>query len=244
MSVEEQAKVQKLLCSCALCEAMHKKLLFLQAGVFVLFVVVALILGQNIDAASELRQAVLSLGALGWLGFLALYTAGTVLLFPGTIFTVFGALLYGLWFGFALNLIGALLGAVAAYYAARLMGRRAFDGLAPQKLKELEVRVAKRPFETVLMLRLIPLIPYNALSFALGVTSIRIKPYVFGTLLGIAPTRFAYTYATVRVGEVVAEKGLFSLTGNDLVPLIPVFVLVVVLALIPFAVRRFYHNKA
>ncbi len=222
---------------------MNKKLLIMQAGVFLIFIVVAIVLTQNIDAASELRQAVLSLGPLGWIGFIGLYTAGTVLLFPGTVFTVAGGLLYGLWVGFALNMIGAMAGASAAYYVSRLMGKKAFEGLAPVRLRELNKKVSKRPFETVLILRLVPLIPYNALNFALGITNIRFKPYFWGTFLGILPTSFAYTYATVRVGEVVAETGLQSLTRQDLVPLIPAFLLILVLAVVPFVVRRFQHSK-
>lgn len=222
---------------------MNKKLLVVQAGVFFLFIVVAIILSQNIDAAAELRQAVLSLGPLGWLAFIGLYAAGTVFLFPGTIFTVTGGLLYGLWLGFVLNMIGAMAGALAAYYASHMMGRRAFDGLASQRLRGLEKKVSKRPFETVLMLRLIPLIPYNALNFALGVTSIRFKSYFWGTFFGILPTTFAYTYATVRIGEVVSQTGLRSLSRQDVLALAPVFLLVILLAVIPFVVRRFQHNK-
>jgi len=222
---------------------MKKKVLIIQAGVFLIFIALAVILSQNVDTATELRSAVTSLGPLGWLGFIALYVAGTVLLFPGTIFTVAGALLFGLWLGFFLNIIGATIGAVAAYRVSRLMGKDAFDGLAPKKLRELEQKVSKRPFETVLILRLLPFIPYNALNYALGLTTIRTKPYFWGTLLGIAPTSFAYTYATVKVGEIVSQTGLRSLTRQDISGLLPVIALIIVLAILPIVVRRFQHNK-
>lgn len=222
---------------------MNRKSLVVQAGVFVLFIIIALFFAQHIDTASELRSAVTSLGPLGWMGFVLLYTAGSVLLFPGTVFTVVGALLYGLWFGFFLSLIGATFGAIGAYVVARILGKQAFDGLAPKRLRDVEASVTKRPFETVLFLRLIPIIPFNALNAALGVTRIRLKPYVLGTIIGIAPGTFAYTYATVRAGEVVSEKGLHSLSSSDLIPLIPVAAVIGALVVLPLLVRRFQRNK-
>ncbi len=217
---------------------LSKKLLIVQAIVFALFIVAVILLGQYVDVASELRQAVLAFGVLGWVAFILVYVTGTVLLIPGTIFTVFGGLIYGLWVGFALNMLGASLGALAAYYVSRALGQQAFVGLAPKRILLAEEHLTKRPFESVLMLRLIPLIPYNALNYILGVTRIPVRPYWWATVLGIAPTSFAYTYAAVKVGEVVSEKGLSALSSQDLLSLAPVFLLVLVLAVLPFFIKR------
>ena len=44
----------------------------------------------------------------------------------------------------------------------------------------------------MLYLRLFPIVPFNALNYAAGVTAVTRRDYVVGTAIGIVPGAFAY----------------------------------------------------
>jgi uncharacterized membrane protein YdjX (TVP38/TMEM64 family) len=46
----------------------------------------------------------------------------------------------------------------------------------------------------VLRLRLLPLVPFNVLSFAAGLAGVPFRPYLAATALGILPGTIVYTY--------------------------------------------------
>ena len=41
---------------------------------------------------------------------------------------------------------------------------------------------------------MVPIFPFNALNFGLGLTKVKMKNYFFGTVLGIIPGSFALAY--------------------------------------------------
>ncbi|OGH01923.1 MAG: hypothetical protein A2600_09665 [Candidatus Lambdaproteobacteria bacterium RIFOXYD1_FULL_56_27] len=61
---------------------------------------------------------------LGWagpLGFILLYGLGTLLWFPGSILTLLGGAVFGLWAGTLYTLTGATLGVGLAFLTARFL---------------------------------------------------------------------------------------------------------------------------
>ena len=61
------------------------------------------------------------------------------------------------------------------------------------RLEALERRFGGQGFPAMLMLRLIPLVPFNALNYAAGATAIRTRDYMRATAIGIAPGVFVFT---------------------------------------------------
>lgn len=122
---------------------------------------------------------------------------GAVLFLPGTPLTLLAGGLLGTFWGTIVSLIGNILGAAAAFFIARYFLR----GIVKEKvlskypkLKAYEEKFFKDGLRTVLFLRLVPLFPFNALNYALGVTRVSAKDYIIGTSVGIIPGTLAYTY--------------------------------------------------
>ncbi|MDQ3319938.1 MAG: TVP38/TMEM64 family protein [Actinomycetota bacterium] len=131
-------------------------------------------------------------GLAGPLVYVALYAVLTVLLFPGALITAAGGALFGPVLATALTVVGATLGATAAFAIGRRLGREQVERIAGPRTGAVDRWLERRGFLAVLYLRLIPLVPFNALNYAAGVTGVRRRDYVLGTALGIVPGAFAY----------------------------------------------------
>ena len=129
--------------------------------------------------------------------FVALYAAATALAVPGTILTFAGGAVFGFWWGTLLNMLAANIGANVAFLLARSLGRdgvRTLMGNDSRALEKLDNVVTRHGFQGLLTLRLIPLVPFNALNFGSGLMSLSWRTYAMATLIGIVPGTAIYTF--------------------------------------------------
>lgn len=150
----------------------------------------------------------------GWIGpgaYVAAYALLTVALVPGTVLTLSGGLLFGIGGGSVLTVVGATLGATAAFLIARRAGRAAVDRLAGGRVARVDDWIAARGLVAVLTLRLVPLVPFNAANYAAGVTAVRVRHYVAGTAIGIVPGVVVYTVLGARAQDPTGPAFLVAL---------------------------------
>lgn len=140
----------------------------------------------------EIEDAVNEAGAAAPLLFVALYAVLTVLFFPGSVLTGAGGLLFGTGLGTLLAVIGATTGATAAFLLGRRLGRRQVEQIAGRRIGAVDRWLEQNGFLAVLYLRLIPVIPFNGLNYAAGVSALRTRDYALGTAVGIVPGAFAF----------------------------------------------------
>lgn len=139
--------------------------------------------------------------------YVLFYVVGTVLLMPGLLLSFVGALLFGVWEGTLYTWIGATLGAVLAFGLARRLGRDFIDQMLGGKLRQLDDRLRERGFISLLIIRLVPLFPFNGVNFGCGLTSLRTRDYVLATAIGIVPGTFVYQYLFATFGRRALESG-------------------------------------
>lgn len=147
------------------------------------------------------------LGQLGWtapLVFIACYAIAAVFFLPGTLFTLAGGALFGPVFGALYNLIGATLGATLAFLTARYLASDWAAEHAGKRLRQLMEGVENEGWRFVALVRLVPLLPFNILNYALGLTRLRLPVYVITSFLFMAPASIAYTYLGYAGREAVA----------------------------------------
>ncbi len=178
----------------------------LKAGVLLGLVVTAVVLQLSVGLPSqgELRSTLDGLGTWAVPAFMATYAAISLLpAGPTAVMTILGGLLLGFGTGLAAVLGAAVLGALAAFFVSRLLGRDAVRGLTGHRFASLDSRVRDNGFATVLLARLIPLVPFSTANYAFGLTSVRIRSYTGATVLGIVPGSAVY----VAVGAFGTEPG-------------------------------------
>jgi uncharacterized membrane protein YdjX (TVP38/TMEM64 family) len=168
-------------------------------------------------SAEALTAWVGRLGLLAPLVFIACYAVATVFFLPGTLFTLAGGALFGPLYGTLYNLTGATLGATLAFLTARYLAQDRVAQHAGKRLRALVEGVEQEGWRFVAFVRLVPLIPFNLLNYALGLTRIRLSHYVVSSFIFMAPGGAAYTYLgyagreLVGNGEDVVRKALLAL---------------------------------
>jgi uncharacterized membrane protein YdjX (TVP38/TMEM64 family)/rhodanese-related sulfurtransferase len=161
---------------------------------------------EQVDLAS-IETTVSELGLWAPLGHVLLFALGTVLFVPGAIFGLAGGLLFGPLWGSLVNLVGATLGATAAFLAARYVAADWVRRKAAGRLEPLMSGVDAEAWRFVAFVRLVPLFPFNLLNYALGLTRIPLAQYVLASVLCMTPGTIAYTW--------LGHAGREALAGDD-----------------------------
>lgn len=159
-----------------------------------------------VDALPRVLDAVRGAGPWAALAFVAVYAIATVAWIPGSILTLAAGAIFGPVLGTIYTLVGATLGAGLAFLVSRHVARAAVErrlGDSP-RLRAIDEAVQKEGGRTVFLLRLSPIFPFNALNYALGLTSVRFRAYILASLIGMAPGTFAYVYAGWTASEIAA----------------------------------------
>ena len=127
--------------------------------------------------------------------FILIYGIGCVIALPGSLLTLTGGAVFGVFWGTVYNVLAANFGASLAFFAARYLGRDFIQGLLKSgKLADFDKGIQTSGFKTIFRLRLIPVVPFNGLNFGAGLSSVKFRDYFFGSLLGMLPGTVIYTY--------------------------------------------------
>jgi uncharacterized membrane protein YdjX (TVP38/TMEM64 family) len=139
------------------------------------------------------------MGVAGILIFIGFYAAATVLLVPGSILTIGAGFAFGLWKGFLAVSAGSTLGAALAFLVARFVARDKVETIARQneKFRRIDNAIGKEGAKLIFLLRLSPVIPFNASNYFYGLTAVKFWPYVLASWIGMMPGAFLYVYIGV-----------------------------------------------
>ena len=150
------------------------------------------------DWVPAMRDWVRARGTFSSIAYLGLYVVVVMLPLPAAAMSVMGGLVFG-WWGYPLALLGSLLGAIPPYLIGRTWLRgmllRRFTG---PRVAAADRAIARNAIPFMLMLRITPVVPFTAQNWLLGLTGIRLWPYCWTTVVGLAPG----TLAMVWIGEV------------------------------------------
>eukprot|EP01018_Ginkgo_biloba_P020408 Gb_07466 [translate_table: standard] len=144
-----------------------------------------------------------NLGHWGPLVLALAYIPLTVLAVPASILTLGGGYLFGLPIGFIADSIGSTAGATAAF----LVGKTVGQSYVVSKLKDypqfraIAIASQKSGFKIVLLLRLVPLLPFNMLNYLLSVTPIGIGQYILASWMGMVPITLALVYVGTTIKD-------------------------------------------
>jgi uncharacterized membrane protein YdjX (TVP38/TMEM64 family) len=178
----------------------------LKAFLFVLFIIASISVirftpVKEFLTQESLRRLLEEAGFWAPLIYIVIYAAGICLFVPGTLLTALGAAIFGAYWGFLYVWIGAMIGASAAFWIGRTLGREFAASLIGDRLRRYDDAIERNGFATVLYLRLV-YFPFTAMNFGMGLTKIRFWDYFFGTGLGIIVGTFILTFFIGTLKEV------------------------------------------
>jgi len=150
----------------------------------------------------SLDALVQSAGPLGPVVFVLIYTIG-VLILPATPFTIAGAVIFGKFYGMLYNLVGDALGASISFFLGRYFLHGIARGFLETRMPWLDRKATEEGFSVIFYLRIF-WFPFIVLNYAAGATRIRFRDYLLGTVLGLLPPVFIFTYFVGSMKEVLA----------------------------------------
>lgn len=128
------------------------------------------------------------------------YAILDVLFIPTQFLSIAAVLMWGWAAGGTIELFSATFGAILPW----LIARTAMREWVVERLRTHD-RIAelldREGFTLLLVLRVIPIIPYTALNYVAGFSSIRPLHYVAATFLGMIPSTFIFAYFVDAVAQ-------------------------------------------
>ncbi|GAA2375691.1 TVP38/TMEM64 family protein [Dactylosporangium salmoneum] len=151
----------------------------------------------------------------------------TTALAPRTLLAGVGGVIFGFAGGAFYIMLGVTLGALIAHTVGRMLGRDFMARHLSGRLLAMEQAVAERGVLAIVISRMIPLVPFGIANYIFGTTSVRMRPFLTGTIVGALPATLAYSAlgaATARgdamgmsiAGVMIATLGIGGSIGSFL----------------------------
>ncbi|MGK7948571.1 MAG: TVP38/TMEM64 family protein [Xenococcaceae cyanobacterium] len=164
----------------------------------------------------QLEAWLQQMGALAPIIYILLYTVGTLLILPSTPLNLAGGAIFGATLGTVWTTIAAIIAAIVAFAFTRTVGRELIAQRLAGRWEAIDAEMQAGGLFYMCAIRLLPIIPYGLVNFAAGLTSIRFRDYLIGTVLGTVPGVLPF---------VMMGSGLQALSEGNILPLMVAFTL-------------------
>ncbi|MEM6304200.1 MAG: TVP38/TMEM64 family protein [Pseudomonadota bacterium] len=166
----------------------------------------------SFDALRENREALLAFRdsnlVLTVLAFVLAYVLIVAFSLPGAaIATLTGGFLFGTWFGTALNITAATIGAVLIFQAARMgLGDKLKDRMEASEgmVAKIKKGIDENQWEMLFFIRLVPAVPFFVANLIPAFLGVPLYRFAVSTFIGIIPGSLVYTSVGAGLGEVFA----------------------------------------
>lgn len=170
----------------------------LALGIVFIGIIIALVRTMHIDfsqiSSAEFKARIDSFGVWGPIAYIVLYIFRPLILLPALVTSAAAGIIWGPLKGFVILQIGANLSAIGEFFIARYFARSAIEKMVKGRMAKLDEAIEKKGFLTVLLIRLIPNVPWDIQNLSLGLTKVKFRDYFWATLIGIMPGSFALVY--------------------------------------------------
>ncbi len=170
-------------------------------------------------------QSFIDIARGAWWAFLAfviVYAIRPLVLFPATLLTLAGGLLFGPVIGVVATIVGANASAMVAYWIARELGFEPKDDPeAAGLMRRWSSKMREESFVTILLMRF-AFLPFDLVNYAAGLLRIRPLSFLVATALGSLPGTISFTLAGASITSL--EDGPSGIDTNVLIASAVIFV--------------------
>ncbi|MED2972660.1 TVP38/TMEM64 family protein [Fictibacillus sp. B-59209] len=177
------------------------------------------------------RGWILSWGVWAPIVYIALYAFRPFVLFPSSVFAVTSGLAFGLYWGCLYTYLGSLSGGLMTFLAVKWIGKKSVKKEWKGNYQKIQEGIKQRGFIYVLILRLLPILNYDLVSYLTAAANVKFKDYAAATAIGIIPGTLAYTY----IGASVANTGMKEILISSII--------IITLIILPVVTRKRWQKK-
>jgi uncharacterized membrane protein YdjX (TVP38/TMEM64 family) len=148
---------------------------------------------------------------LALLLFFVVYTALTALSVPAAwVLTLIGGALFDRWLGTAVVSAASTCGATLAFLTSRYLLQDFVQRRFGARLRRLNEGIEKDGAYYLLTLRLVVIFPFYLVNLGMGLTTIRLRTYVWVSWLGMLPATFLYCNVGAELRRVDSVRAVVS----------------------------------
>ena len=157
----------------------------------------------------DFKTWVQGMGSIGYVVYVLAYAICCVLFIPAIALTLGAGAIFGFAKGAVVVIIGATLGATAAFLLARSVMRHRVESMTSNnaKFRALDRAITREGTKIMWLVRISGFPPFTWVNYAFGLTGIRLGTYIFTTFFGIIPGPLAFTYAGAAGAAAVTGEG-------------------------------------
>ncbi len=138
------------------------------------------------------------------------------------------------------GVLGLLAGAIIAFYISRYFGRKiVIKIIGKEWVNEVDEWINEHGFKAVTIARLIPLVPFDLISYVAGLTSIDFKKYLIATIIGMVPRVVFLVFVGNTAKTVLSIIGI----GIDLIIIMGLVGIILIIYLDRKGYLRFLRNR-
>ena len=172
-----------------------------------------------------LRQRINGFGAAGPLAVIGLMTLAILVSpIPSAPIALAAGAAYGHTWGTTYIVLGAELGALAAFGLARLLGHDVVHRWFGDRLPNTRLRSQGALMAVVFASRLLPFISFDVVSYAAGLTTLTLWRFALATLAGILPASFLLAHFGGEMATGELDKIAFAVLALGLLTGVPLAV--------------------
>jgi uncharacterized membrane protein YdjX (TVP38/TMEM64 family) len=192
-------------------------------GVLVGGTFLVILAGQRVGTVSGEAVAayVKSWGIWGHFGLVGLMVVHSFVPFPAELVAIAAGMCFGAVWGTILTWIGAMVGALLAFGLSRKLGRPfVADLLAPKQMARIDNWSSATGISALIVVRLIPVIAFNLVNYAAGITRVSWWRFTWTTALGILPMTVLMAVLGEQMREPTLSDWLMLLAAGVLILLV------------------------
>jgi len=176
---------------------------FLSAIVFLAVIAVSIILFVYPEFVYNILILVIESFQAGGLPllFIMMVIQAIAIPIPSELVLIAGGLAFPFPSGWLVGALGSIVAAIVSFYISKKGGR----GLAIKLVGEKAIHFADNWFNrwggwAILLGRFAPFIPFDAISYSAGLTTMKLKKFLIPTIIGTIPRTLFYTYLGTYFG--------------------------------------------
>lgn len=162
--------------------------------------------------------------------FFGIYLLLASLSIPGTIvLTLLSGTIFGAFAGTFFVLVICTIGSAMAFLMSRYLFRDIVARRFSRQYTNFEAHFKERGLGYLFVMRLIPVSPYVLINLLMGLTNIKLWPFMWITFVGMMPGTFVYVLAGKELSKIKSPSDILT-------P--PIILSLTALALLPFVLRK------
>jgi len=154
--------------------------------------------------------------------------------FPITLIIMATVIVFGPWLGSGYALLGTVLSAVTTFLVGHALGKNIVSKISGSLINRINRRLSDAGLVAVISFRIIPVAPFTVINLVAGISSISLKDFFAGTLIGILPGIIVLAVVSDRISE--------SFHRPDTTSFILLFAVIILAGALLFGIRRWVQR--